>query len=101
LEHSAGQQARDHRGEQAALGRGAGGDRERHGERQGDHRHGQAGDQIGPKRLEAVPFAQARDELRREQLAPRWLAAGCGRIGRRCDGRSLGGALNLRYRARE
>ncbi len=49
-----------------------------HRQRQGDHRHRDAGDDVGPQRGGAVALAQDGDELRREQLGEGGLRCAAG-----------------------
>ena len=63
------QEAADDRGVEAALRRGAGGDRDRHRQGQRHDRDGEAGHDVGPQRPEAVTLAQDRDQFRREERA--------------------------------
>src|SRR3546814_3848690 len=59
------QEARDDRGDQPLVGRGAAGDAERHRERQGDDRDGQAGDRVDAEGGGGITLAKDRQELRR------------------------------------
>ena len=60
------QEAANDRCVQAAVRRGAGGNRNRHGKRQRDDRDGEAGNRVGAQVGEAVAFAQHRYKLGRE-----------------------------------
>ena len=58
----------DDRGVETPVGRHAGGDRDRHRERQGHDGDGEPGDGVGAEIREPVALAQDRDELGGEQF---------------------------------
>ena len=62
------EEAADDRRVKAPVRRDAGGDRDRHRQRQGDDGDRQPGDGVGPEIQEPVALAQDGDELRSEEL---------------------------------
>jgi len=58
----------DNRGIETPVRCHTGGDRNRHGKRQGDDRDGQTGNGIGPQPVEVIAFAKHVDGLRYESV---------------------------------